>query len=897
MKHDIHDGVIGQIVKGFIIPKSDNNGNTIYTRVFTRKEYDELYEEYKKFLHSYIRFYKTVSKKSTFESGKDINEFLNALIFYIRSFTFLDIIPSELGYDIYTLSPSSSTLLRCYPFILSIQLDIFDGNELDELIKNLENLSEVVEKTGVLNELKELNKKGEELVWNHKILEFPADTRPGLNTSSLLLHMLTVSGIAIAIYLYRYQSRDDEDIATLRLVSLFHDVGKMKEWHKHQTISSDLLVELMKEHCRGDALQIIERASRIIKESGNRDQLYDIFKTADRLASSTDRLGHLIDIYCPTLYRKIKEASSIHNKDVYYIINDWNFWNQFKYEEIQAFTEEFCRNACKIDINNPMFSQYGDESNAEIKSNEVLIYRIDFRSIQHYIHSRNIRVMNGASSIVDRIVNVLIPFYLVIKGDMFAESVLYYGGGNITLVSPANIEGKLKECIDYFSKYKIRLQYGYSPLYNSFVHISSNIDRELTMHKLGITVSEDGYTHYLGKVTHNLMRLCSSCGREGVESSEIKEQEVETEIMCRYCEKKFNVGNKYHFEKRIASLLNINDKDERNKIKENIMEYIAGHNIKEIKEGIVEYKNIAYIKIDGNLTGLLMASSLSITDAYERSVRIDYSLKNAFHSFLLRLKDKRLVEYVNRIIMGVMYMGGDDAVLLVPSPIAIPLSLHLIREYNRNMGRRSTLSVGITAGKPKYPLYLLRECSDYLLEMTKDTIRYHAYNLYRGNDEIDFRGALSFWVNDSSIGKNELAFQINQVKEYTIQPYILSDKNDSRNIARLLDVIYQMLNDDNGEMVANRDTGLLNLLASDRIGLSGNHYERLKSLRRNLITTLYIDIYGSTEHYIKIIFASKEKINKGIYGTLVSNLLFNDGKRLVFALYDLYQLLKVMGVD
>lgn len=57
------------------------------------------------------------------------------------------------------------------------------------------------------------------------IFEFPADTRPGYNTS-LLLYMLTVSAIAVAIYQSKY-GLNNHDLQVLRLVSLLHDIGKM----------------------------------------------------------------------------------------------------------------------------------------------------------------------------------------------------------------------------------------------------------------------------------------------------------------------------------------------------------------------------------------------------------------------------------------------------------------------------------------------------------------------------------------------------------------------------------------------------------------------------------------------------------------------------------------------
>lgn len=874
------------IIKGYIIPKRIRGEEITYTRIFTDSEASELYNKYVDFLKRYIRIYTQLSGKDKLRNSNDIREFLNSLVFYIKSFTHLEVMPTNIFGEDRILPLSSSSMLRSYIFVDD---ELYKSDKLYHIISIIENLTEN------MNRLKDINDMMEEL--KEDLFEFPADTRPGYNTSSLFLHILTVSAIAVAIYKSRERFNGDSDLQILRLVSLFHDVGKMRDWHKHETISSNLLMELLKEFCEDEALDIVKKSADIISRKCE-DKLYDIFKSADRLASSLDRMTLLLPKLMPNGWKKIEERVRMKGYGRDYI-NNWKFWDEFSMEEIKEFTEEFCMNASRINGDNPVF-----DIETDIKTSDVIISRLDFQGIQSYIYSKMIRVMNGASRIVDIITTVLIPFYLVKQESLVAESILYYGGGNITLIMPSdhNLESKeLNNCREYFSKYGIHLNYGSSLFYSNFAQINSEIDRNLTENKL--LIKGQSLEARATTISANIGMLCKSCGIKEITISNIDEQHKEKGI-CLDCMTKWKVGDEYHFSKRIDTLLGY--KDGVTKLLENILEYIAGHTIQEIMDNrIKEYKNIACMKIDGNLMGQFMASSISITDAYERSIRIDQSLKKALQTFLLKLDELAKNdsswsnrEYIKRIGMGIMYIGGDDAALLVPSTIAIPLSLCMINEYYLNMGKKSTLSIGIAVGKPKHPIQLLKEASEYLLdEITKDKVREYAYKVHSCMDkDYHLRGALAFWIADGSqLNRRMLNYITSYLSNHGIssQPYYLIDSKNDKSIYRLLKIID----------AANTDydyTNLLNMLDDNLLELKKEYLDRLKELRRDILSSLQVNINGESDLILNIIFATKEEknsINKETYGMLVNNLLQKCDKGYIFPLYDLYQLLKVIGVE
>lgn len=886
------------IVKGFIIPKRGKDNTPMYTRVFSRVDCDMLYEDYKKALQKYSELYMNIKGIERLTTVQDINDFINGLIFYIKSFTVTDIIPEELGLDTKTLPASSTSLLRSY---LMFDTSYFNY-DLTELVSNIEGIVK-----HVMNPLKEINAIINKLIWNLGILEFPADTRPGSNTSSLIIHMLTVSAIASAIYQYRNQwimpEREDK-LQMLRLVSLFHDVGKMKDWHKHESISSELLQEILNEHCEREASEIVKKASSIIVRH-EEDELYKIFKRADRLASSLDRLLLLGPKLMPQGWASMERMAINKGYNINNAINDWKFWEAFTCDDIVTFTKEFCQNASRIDKDNPIFVL----SDHDEKTNEIKICRLDFKGIQSFIYSNNLRVMNGASRIVDIVTNVLIPFYLV-KNGLLAESILYYGGGNLTLLVPAHIlddntsNSPIQRCVDYFSTFNINLNYGTSFLYQNFTLINHNIDKDLASKKLFSLHDESIY--------HNLAKLCESCNNRPVDIL-TKARSEQEKNMCNQCRKKFTIGNDYHFDQKIRTLLKGLETDTINRLKDYIMEYIGGHSIDEIKEGsLEEYKNIACIKIDGNILGQLMASSISITDAYERSIRIDASLKEAFHNFLSRLKRDELSEYLRRVIMGIMYMGGDDAMILVPSTIALPLSLYMINEYYLNMGAKSTLSIGIAVGKPKHPVQLLKESSEYLLdEICKEEVRRYASNVHMNANDIDFRGAIAFWsANGSSMNPNILDSIMTTIRDeaLSMQPYIISNKDHESSIYKLLAILDYAINGKESRDSTEEYIDLLFKILNDRtLSLSGDALTKLKELRRDVLSTLHVSISGCSDLILRIIFSKREAesraftgdIRANIHKLLLTTLLRFDAKtqKNAFTLYDLYEMLKVMGVE
>jgi len=879
------------ICKGFIIPKRGKNDEPIYALEFTRDDRNKLYDKYKQFLEEFIQTYITINGKGKIKDVNDIRYLLDALIFYLRSILIIDPIPKYIiekiiGKEATDYIPSPTALLKC--LIINKFRSYLDQNINN--INNIEEFKNIIYKTVYIKQLlSKLDYLASKLLEDPIILDFPADTRPGSNTSSLILHMLTVSAIAISIYMYRNANvRDEEDIQVLRLVALFHDIGKIKDWYYHKSESAKFLSEIFNDKTtEGEAKEIIEKAVKLIKEKED-DELYKIFKSADKIASASDRM--------PFIVSQVLKGSQLLdgrlNEDIYKRFDDWEFWNRFTSDQKKELTEEFCKNVSNIEKIIELLEHTNELSN-EIFNNEIYIARLDFKSIQSFIKSNNIKVMNGASRLVDLAIFTILPFILCYRNriGLYPENILYNGGGNITIVIPANKEKELKDFIDKDAPWPVRdnIRYGGSYLYKSFIKTNKEIDDMLACDKLKVCKEGKG-------IDYNLYELCKSCGNKAIVkvSSNYYEEEKE---MCKECQKKLREGVSYHFSYKINMLElvdNVDNSDDKDKLLKNILEYIAGHNIDEIKSGIQEYKDMALIKFDGNLMGQLMASSISLTDAFERSIRIDYSIKQAFLSFLDKLIDKGLAEYAKRIIMGLQYIGGDDGLIIVPSTISIPFALHMTNEYYLNMGKRSTLSAGIAIAKPKHPIQLLKDGAEYLLDKAKDNTRQYTYDTYRYVNKEEFKGALAFYVADGGkISKESLKFIFNKLSEegLTIQPHLVTTNTNSIN--RLLNIIS---NDNSNDLKKYIDL-LLSYLDNNKIALKEDKREEMKNIRNACLKSIQVNVGYHNDLKLKIVYSIKESDDNNLIGNIVKNLLFVEQNGYKFALYDLYMLLKALGVE
>lgn len=862
------------VVRGFILPERGPDNNPQYSLIITRDQTNKMYTMFKELIKELIEDYKKLRNKVKIDSYEELSNLLNYMILKLKSLLYIDptygVLPPPIAAEYYIESLNK----KFRP------LYTYEGlKQYHEVLENFK---------GILNK----NIERSEII--RSLLDFPADTRVGCNTSSLIIHMLTTAGITTSLGI---QSGFDRNrLAILRFVSLFHDVGKFRieEWHRHEDISYEFIEETFK----GQFSEELEKSIygevyTILKE--RKGDINNIFRMADRIASGIDRLKEYLD----RLIERVEEGKVLRSyidkfgaKTLDDVFNNWSFWNSITLDDKKKLTEVFCKNIDKL---------RGEISKEQI-SEDLLIGIIDIRGIQSYIRSDILRIINAGSRIIEIFNYFSLPFYLMEQG-LFPENVLYFGGGNLVFVLPANKRGQIENGLAELSRKSdlgINIAIAFSKLFRNFEDIIENLERELALNKLFDLESKS-------RVELNIYRRCESCGER---KAEYYIRNIDKHL-CKLCNDKLEIEDYLHFSARLYRLLpHMEDPDLLLKILKDPMIYIAGHPAYEIDKKPEEYKNLSMIRFDGNLMGYFMSSSVSITDAHERSIRIDFSVKKAVGDFIGILKDINKEDY-KRLVLGIMYLGGDDGVILTPSIYAIPLSLWLLNEFYLNMGCKSTLSVSVITVKPKHPIIDLYEACGRLLNHVKSKSRSFAYNVINEvtNKPSDtFRGSIGFYSADGGfVNKDIITWYLKLLSSESVSiqydiPYILGNKiSNSLNVfnifSRIISFISKDLNIDYNNFDKNNLVKLLKII-NNIAYKEGSENENIKKLRNLLLDSLYANIQGESTVEIKIIHSQRQferKEEEMEYGKIIMSLIYFNNNKLYFNLYDLLMLLKALS--
>lgn len=570
---------------------------------------------------------------------------------------------------------------------------------------------------------------------------FPADTRPGLNTSSLIVHLLLTSSIAWSIYMQRKKEGDRYEAAKLRLAAIFHDIGKPFNWQRHYEagaqIANVLLNGILDKSTLEDVVRFI-REHHIEKA----DELSNVLKSADIFSSQTDRLsafaknmakGYIDD---PELaYSSGKEA--------------WEYWRRLYEKNPEIITRMSIEFAEALAEQSMAYSE-GPRNHVE---DGIEFWMIDVGGIQSFVYrTERLPAVVMASMAVDLLIMARIPIELQRRIHLPYECFLYTAGGNITLIAPAAYKDKIEEALKHINEkildLGITLRWVNTPLSADYRSMIEDLARQLGLKKLQpVSEPDNKLRERIQKFismkdgTYELCKLCYSAPKEGTLRIEMEEIEC-----CLVCKELSEEGISFHFNKRWdadiildaevfkpSEVFGLNWTD----VKGLIIEIVAGHDVEELKKlkyGGVERRNLGVIKADGNLMGAFIGEAIHISDAVERSARIDLAMKKAYRSAIKALfegvrnacNEEAAKRAVTAVKLGTLYIGGDDTVIFLPSWATLPFAYVLCKEFAKNLPGRS-LSVGVVSVNVKHSVWAAVNACDALLEQAKKLARKELY--------------------------------------------------------------------------------------------------------------------------------------------------------------------------
>lgn len=665
----------------------------------------------------------------------------------------------------------------------------------------------------------------------------PADTRPGLNATSLLVHLLLVSGAAASIARAKLAKTAEGkscslDIPVIRLAGLLHDAGKPLDPAAHVQAGLDAARRLLEGLVPGFVLEAVlglieshhrdkpsERLAEAIDQySGrlfvlNSEEMHTILRCSDHMMSGMDRLEALIGIVLEgkvdapgagearealeKLASKLAEKMRIGNtrealRKLY--SGDWGARNAYNEllsspdgaelvaEASEALAKLLARPRRTI-LEEKLREKAGwpprsceCKSTGEELDKLLILTVVDIGGIQSGLsESFRIRSMAGFSLLVDFVTMAAVPYALTLYGAP-PEAIVFTGGGTVHSIAPAiggsvedseeKIRGEIVEVLGAKPVYRLSLdgirvrvaavEFN-SPLYaevvrNAYTRLGV---KELQPTRMQSSGRGNGVHRWLEKLLAGAAKPCDSCGQR---PAVVRHRDEE---YCLVCAARYSASEALGYSlsearkglrMRLLEELDIDVKQ--------LLGPWTGEGALDVLAAIAEAAgeghgaNYAIVKSDGNVAGAFMSSSLTATMFFERSIRLDLATKNAISRLIEHIDGRRKAgdvfeRLLAALVLGYMYAGGDDSLLILPAKIALPVAVFLAYEFSAETGFLASLSIGVAAAPVLHNVWWSLQAATALLdEVAKEEARRPALEALENAKPVEPVGFIAFDYTD-----------------------------------------------------------------------------------------------------------------------------------------------------
>lgn len=570
----------------------------------------------------------------------------------------------------------------------------------------------------------------------------PADTRPGLSSSSLLVHALLTSAIARLIFESEAVVSKDLAIEVVRLAALLHDVSKSIAWYETFTksvyvshvsdevldkvwsslpsfeklLGSDLLMyirALIKCHHSEDAEKCIQselsKFEHLTKPwpIGVLAQMAKAIASADRISSAIDRLKRIIE----ERRSEIEKLANVKWQDIADLFaDDKRSWMWLLKAE-QDLVERVAKAIAQSVMSEHSLAAVDGEV---IKG--IAIGIADIREIQKFIDREDLRTLIGGSVAVDMITLTIIPALLVKELGLNIEHILYAGGGVVNFLIRGSSD-EIKRLRDAYAELSEIAQwlpdatFVASELLNDWRATMRRLFTRLAIAKMTPSATEAKKLHLTDL---GIGIRCEICGKRpavtGIESLNV--------VACKSCQLLRSLGDNFYVNVKLTVLRDVGYNVPSEAVMKYLMEWLSGHRIWELGESL----NIAVLYADMNLGGLFFANSLSISEAFTKSTLVDYALKKALYTALVAVRYAYGDDVLTRCYTGILYTGGDDLLAIIPSSVAPLVALYVSVVFWSIIGSRQ-LSIAIASAKPKQNVWNVIDTAKRLLDEAKSFVR------------------------------------------------------------------------------------------------------------------------------------------------------------------------------
>jgi len=540
------------------------------------------------------------------------------------------------------------------------------------------------------------------------LMSVPADTRPGMNFSSLAAHM------SLSSLLAWLNSENSVDMPNYRLFALLHDIGKLTKPEAHVE-EGERFFDLLMERLKGMNAEILSSLTEARHWVATHHEERFL---PDWLASEAERGGidDLERVYrekyqslLPMLHGRASDAAKLE-------------------EELEAEGIDYRKlyEDCSRDAYEALSFKKAKEQEEE-GARGGYIYFINFPGVQRFISSfSKLRDSSAASLLVDLAVT-LIPFAVMDamteKGYLPLDALLVAGGGHSLLIGRVDVDPEqFKRALksqELLKKLGVELSVSYEPFMKGGAITGydavERLFRDSSVDSLDVS---SGY----GLVSYGLHRVCESCGIMPA-TQKLVDDAGKTHYFCDRCFTVKQISRTRGFQARVNSTYFISGKKLELNVEEGVdaMAYVAGSSSAE------EGAYVGVISFDANNASSYFASSKTFSEYSDRALLAEHWIKKGFREALYGLVQKD-EEGAKRILAGLQYMGGDEGLYFGPPPFAVKHAMEMVRTASQHTGL--TFKIGLLVVKTDHPIQFAIRTSKELMERAKNPERNTVAVLY-----------------------------------------------------------------------------------------------------------------------------------------------------------------------
>jgi CRISPR/Cas system-associated protein Cas10 (large subunit of type III CRISPR-Cas system) len=601
-----------------------------------------------------------------------------------------------------------------------------------------------------------------------------------LPVCSLFHHLKNTAGIAVCLTLQQLtpdfkkkcleeyeipaeKYSDIDFISLIRLASLLHDIGKPRsytgnksytEFHVHTTQTREIISSILE----GARVELVStyQLDKILPELTSKHHsreahttLEKLINNADSLASAADRT-YEITAELEGSVLTVESSDRIFPHEIHFDGGDLQCLDS-PHAEIIGYKSKISKRVKKKRdvvtlrlfydsvVQGELVKYTGGEKPAE---GRIALLSLDIMQIQEYIaETDKLPMLRGASLTVEE---VLESACQVISQNVCEEAVLFKGGGNLLCFAPAHeemcheIKNLIERKVREFSKGGLRTavvtkDYDLADLKN-FSSIVEDLYREIEREKNRAQ-------------THSILRtsdICQYCFKR-------KAGRFNDERICEVCAEKKHRG--------------------RERGKARMQEIIKKYNL--LPPENLEHigSTIAVMVVDGNMMGRIFTQTRTPaeysykSDTFDRKFR--ETVRKTIEDFIGDPELRTLITYNDHIGLDCLYLGGDDALIIINARGAFQFCHRLIKNVSSefNFSKKFfngeeftnptvTVSCGIAIADNRFPIYFLLDAARKMESAAKKAFREKTWT-----DELNLirlpSGSLAFTAVSTAMPSDE----------------------------------------------------------------------------------------------------------------------------------------------